>query len=214
MSDKRQSSDACEGNLQNLIELESSDAFELERYELYEAPAYHFQVDRRDFVKLFGGGLVVAFIIKDALAQQESGGRQAGESGRPAANRQLPKEIGAWLHIGEDNRITAYTGKVEFGQDIRTSLTQAVAEELRVPLKAISLVMGDTDLTPYDMGTFGSRTTPTMNIQLRKVAAATRELLLDLAAKQMKANRAGLMIADGKVTTPQTRQAQSYGQLV
>jgi nicotinate dehydrogenase subunit B len=214
MSRELPPSNLSEQETQDARELEFPDAIELERYELYETPAYHFNVDRRDFFKLFGCGLLVGLLIKDAFAQQESGGRQAGESGRPAANRQLPKEIGAWLHIGEDGTVTAYTGKVEFGQDIRTSLTQAVAEELRVPIPSIRFVMGDTDLTPYDMGTFGSRTTPTMNSQLRKVAAATRELLLDLAAEQMKADRATLTAADGKVTNTQAKQAVSYGQLV
>ena len=77
--------------------------------------------------------------------------------------------------IGENGKVTVYTGKVEMGQNIRTSLSQAVAEELHVPIEKIEMVMGDTQLTPFDMGTFGSRTTPTMNLQLRKVAAAARE---------------------------------------
>jgi isoquinoline 1-oxidoreductase len=88
-----------------------------------------------------------------------------------------------------------------------------VAEELRVPLASISLVMGDTDLTPFDMGTFGSRTTPTMAPQLRKAAAAARELLLDRAVEQMKADRAALTAEDGKVTNPTTKQSLGYGQL-
>lgn len=194
--------------------LEPTEAIEWERYELYAAPAYHFQVARRDFFKLFGGGLVVGFLMKEGLAGQDSAGRQSGESGRPASNRQLPKELGAWLHIGEDGRVTAYTGKVEFGQDIRTSLTQAVSEELQLPMTSINLVMGDTDLTPYDMGTFGSRTTPTMNLQLRKVSATARELLLDLAAEQLQADRARLTARDGRVMNSQTKQAIGYGQLV
>ena len=73
--------------------------------------------------------------------------------------------------------------------------------------------MGDTDLTPYDMGTFGSRTTPTMAPQLRKAAAAARELLLDLAAEQMKADRTTLAAGDGKITNLQTKQSLSYGEL-
>jgi Aerobic-type carbon monoxide dehydrogenase, large subunit CoxL/CutL homologs len=188
---------------------------ELERYELFAAPTYQFNVDRREFLKLFGGGLVIVFTLKDAMALQETGGRgrQAGESGRPAPNRTPPKEIDAWLHIGEDGAVTVFTGKVEVGQDIRTSLAQVVAEELRVPLASISLVMGDTDLTPFDMGTFGSRTTPTMAPQLRKAAAAARELLLDRAADQMKADRAALTAEDGKVTNPSTKQSLGYGQL-
>src|ERR1019366_4134409 len=93
----------------------------------------------------------------------------------------LAKAIGAWLHIGENGAVTVYTGKVEVGQNIRTSLSQCVAEELHVPVSKIQMVMGDTQLTPFDMGTFGSRTTPTMSPQLRKVAAAARNLLIGLA---------------------------------
>ena len=73
--------------------------------------------------------------------------------------------------------MTAYTGKVEVGQNARTSLTQAVAEELGAPMSAIEMVMGDTARTPFDMGTFGSMTTPQMIPQLRKAAAAARKLL-------------------------------------
>jgi nicotinate dehydrogenase subunit B len=189
------------------------DAIEPERYELYAAPTYHFNVDRRAFFKLFGGGIVVGFMLKDALALQESGGQQGGESGRRTSNPSLPKEVGAWLRVGEDGTITVYTGKVEFGQDIRTSLAQVVAEELRVPIAAIRLVMGDTDLTPFDMGTFGSRTTPTMAPQLRKAAATAREVLIDLAAEAWKADRAALTASDGKVTSAQTKQSIGYGQL-
>ncbi len=183
------------------------DEIELERYELAEGAAYRFEMHRRDFFKTLGGGILIAFTIKDALALQESGGerRQSGGS--------LPKEIGAWLHIGEDGAATAFTGKVEFGQDIRTSLAQAVAEELRVPMASVRLVMGDTDLTPYDMGTFGSRTTPTMNPQLRKAAAAAREVLIGLAAEQLKVEPASLVAADGKVLHPPTKRALGFGQL-
>ncbi|HJQ67547.1 MAG TPA: molybdopterin cofactor-binding domain-containing protein [Blastocatellia bacterium] len=194
-------------------ELNVSEAIEPERYELYAAPAYHFNVDRRTFFKLFGGGIVVGFMLNEALGRQESGGRQAGESGRSAFNSPLPKEVGAWLKIGEDGAITVYTGKVEFGQEIRTSLTQVVAEELRAPLASIRLVMGDTDLTPFDMGTFGSRTMPTMAPQLRKAAATAREVLIDLAAESWKADRATLAADDGKVRNAQTGQSIGYGQL-
>src|SRR5580700_3022633 len=75
----------------------------------------------------------------------------------------LPQEISAWLHVGEDGSVTVFTGKVEVGQNIRTSLTQAVAEELHVAVDKIQMVMGDTQLTHYDRGTFGSLSTPVMN---------------------------------------------------
>ncbi len=181
---------------------------EPERYELYEAPAYQFELERRDFFKVLGGGIVVALALKDALAQQESGGaRRRGPGG------QAPQEIAAWLHIAEDGAVTAYTGKVEVGQGARTSLTQVVAEELRVPVGSVRMVMADTDLTPFDGGTTGSRTTPAMVPQLRKVAAAAREMLVDLAAEQWKTDRAALAVADGKVTHPGAKQSLSFGQL-
>ncbi|MDQ3813841.1 MAG: molybdopterin-dependent oxidoreductase, partial [Armatimonadota bacterium] len=132
---------------------------------------------------------------------------------RPRRGGGMPPEIAAWLHIAEDGAVTVYSGKAEVGQNIRTSLAQAVAEELHAPLASISLVLGDTDLTPYDAGTFGSRTTPAMSPHLRKVAAAARELLIDLAADQLKAPRDAFAVAEGKVTHLPTKQALHFGQL-
>src|SRR5262249_54393114 len=148
------------------------------------------EMRRRDFFRLLakaGGGLLIVMAFKDAQAQQESGGggRRGGSS--------RPVEIGAWLHIAEDGAVTAYTGKAEVGQNIRASLTQVVAEELRAPVPTVRFVMGDTDLTPYDAGTFGSRTTPEMSPQLRKAAAAARETMLDLAAGELKVERDSLL---------------------
>ena len=155
-------------------------AIEPERYELRAKPSYNFELDRRDFVKIFGAGIAVFLVAKGAFAQQgESGGRRGGFGGE-----QMPKEISAWLHVNEDGAITVYTGKVEIGQNIRTSLAQAVAEEMHAPFQSIALVMGDTQLTPFDMGTFGSRSTPQMGTQLRHVAAAACDILVDIAAKQ------------------------------
>jgi nicotinate dehydrogenase subunit B len=181
---------------------------EPERYELAAGPAYRFETDRRDFFKLLGAGLLVVLVMKNTRAAQESGGR-----GR-SSQQSLPKDIAAWLHIGENGVVTVYTGKVEVGQNIRTSLSQAVAEELHYPINEIQLVMGDTQLTPYDMGTFGSRTTPTMNLQLRKVAAAARDALIGLAATQWQVKAENLVAEDGKVTDPQTNRFVEYAQLV
>ena len=178
---------------------------ELERYELFAKPAYQFGLERRDFFKLLGGGVVLLLALDGSAAAQESG-RTGGRRGD-----ELPQNIGAWLHIGEDGIVTVFTGKTEVGQNIRTSLAQAVAEELHTPVASIKLVMADTDLTPYDMGTFGSRTTPTMAPQLRKVAAAARETLIDLAAEKWKADRTAITVADGRVKW--SGQAASFGEL-
>ena len=159
----------------------ASDAIEAERYELFEGPRYRFELDRRGFVKSFGAGLVVLLVAADTRGQ----GR-GQESGRGGFGNRMSPDVSAWLHVGEDGKVTVFTGKTEIGQNIRTSLTQAVAEELGAPLKDITLVMADTASTPFDIGTFGSLTTPTMNLQLRKVASAAREVLTTRAQGRSK----------------------------
>jgi isoquinoline 1-oxidoreductase len=185
--------------------LEFEAGFEPERYELDETPGRHFLLGRRDLFKLLGGGIVVLFLVEGVSAQER--GRRRGGGGN------TPREVGAWLHIGEEGQVTVYTGKTEVGQNIRTSLAQVVAEELPVPLASIRLVMADTELTPYDAGTFGSRTTPGMAPQLRRAAAAAREALLDLAAEEMKVDRASLTAADGAVLHKGTGEKRPFGQL-
>jgi isoquinoline 1-oxidoreductase len=182
--------------------------FEPERYEITSSPAHRFQPNRREFFKLLGGGIVVVCALNDTSAVQESGG------GRRTFSESLPQEVSAWLHIGEEGAVTVYTGKVEVGQNTRTALTQAVAEELRVPSNLIRMVMGDTDLTPFDMGTFGSRSTPVMSPQLRRAAAAAREMLIDLATKHWNVERAGLVAAGGKIIDEARQRSAEYAELV
>ena len=170
--------------------------FELERYELFDGPAYQFGFNRRQFLKAFSGGVALIVPMSNLIAhtlQQEQ-----DESGRGRGNRGTPNDIGAWIHIEENGTVSVFTGKVEIGQNIRTSLTQTVAEELHVPLSTVRMVMADTDLTPFDMGTFGSRTTPTMAPQLRKAAAAARETLITLAAERWQVEPNSVRIVDAR----------------
>ncbi|HEX7284797.1 MAG TPA: molybdopterin cofactor-binding domain-containing protein [Candidatus Angelobacter sp.] len=167
-------------------------------------PLHHvFEVNRREIFKLLGAGLVVGFTTRSLPAQ---------ESGR-AQGQRIPADLESWLHIAGDGKVTVFTGKVEMGQNIRTSLTQHVAEELRAPVSSITLVMGDTDLVPFDMGTFGSRSTPQMGPQLRHAAATAREMLVEMAAQRWHADRGKLTAQNGAVTDPQTGQSISYGEL-
>jgi CO/xanthine dehydrogenase Mo-binding subunit len=169
---------------------------EVERYELAEEPRYRFELERRDFMRMFatlGGGLLVVASRPDAAAQ---------ESGRSGQANRASADLSAWLHIDERGAITAFTGKTEIGQNIRTSLAQAVADEMSVPLSSVTLVMADTDLTPYDAGTFGSQTTPRMAPQLGRAAATARELLLAEAATRWSVDRSTLRVQDGRVPGP------------
>ena len=183
-------------------------SFDPERYELLpdsdpflEGRFNQSDLTRRDLLRIVGAGVVVAYLgAPGEVTAQRRGGRP-------------PRELSAWLHIAEDSAVTVYTGKVEVGQNIRTSLTQVVAEELRIAPARVLLVMADTGRTPYDFGTAGSRTTPAMASQLRRVAAAARELLLDLAAEQARVKRESLTAGDGKVVGPDGKPAFEFGRL-
>jgi nicotinate dehydrogenase subunit B len=198
---------------------------EIERYELREGAQHLFEVDRRAFFKIFGAGLVVCAAVPAEVAAQQ------GESGRGRSGDRMPEQISAWLHIAESGAITVYTGKAEMGQNIRTSLAQQVAEELRVKLDAISLLMADTAQTPFDMGTFGSRTTPQMGTQLRRMATGAREVLLQRAVQMFSGNTSAqanlpqgaspaavdisnLTAEDGRVIDRRSGRSLSYAELV
>ncbi|HEV2419403.1 MAG TPA: molybdopterin cofactor-binding domain-containing protein, partial [Terriglobia bacterium] len=184
---------------------------EPERYEFTAPPAHQFDLDRRQFFRMMGSGVAVFLLLKDAAWGQsrEPGGGRGFGFGR----EQLPQNIGAWLHIGETGAVTVYTGKAEMGQNIRTSLTQAVAEELRSPAASIRLVMADTKLTPFDMGTFGSRTTPQMGTQLRRVASVARDSMIEMAAKRWDVPVTILTASDGAVRNPANGRVLEYADL-
>lgn len=173
--------------------------------DLQPSPLHSFAINRRQFFKILGGGVAVAFVVTDpvvsVLARENS---LAGID---------DSQVNAWIHIGENDIITVYTGKVEVGQNIRTSLAQMVAEELYVKVDAIQMVMGDTDLTPYDRGTFGSLSTPVMGPQLRKAAASARELMLKMAAKEWNIDPSSLKVHNGKIVNINSNKSLSYGQL-
>ena len=122
----------------------------------------------RDYFDVLGDGLL-------AQLAPPSGG---------AGRRAFPPALDAWLHVGPDGLVRAFTGKVEVGQGTRTARSLVVAEEMGVPLDRVDLVMGDTDLCPWDMGTFGSRSMPDAAPVLRAVSAGARNALGERARAQ------------------------------
>lgn len=161
-------------------------------------------VDRRKFFKLLGGGLAVVFVFEDVFALAAA----------DDITGLVPEgQVGAWIHIGADGVVSVFTGKVEFGQNIRTSLAQQVAEELYVPVGSVKMIMGDTDLVPVDFGTVGSRSTPQMGSQLRRASATARQALLEMAARLWNADVKSLKAAEGMISDPRSGKKIGYGAL-
>ena len=165
------------------------------------------EVSRRKFLKIFGGGIVVTVSANDLLALQEAPVRRR-------FGRTLPDDFNAFLRVGEDGRVTCFTGKIEMGQGVVTSLAQMLADELEVSLDSVDMVMGDTDLCPWDMGTFGSMSTRFFGPPLRAAAAEAREVLLEQAAEKLDVPVDQLMVSDGVVSiTADPEKKISYAEI-
>ncbi|WP_439483411.1 molybdopterin cofactor-binding domain-containing protein [Cyclobacterium plantarum] len=162
-------------------------------------------LSRRSFFKYMGAGIATYFVWTDYLT---SGILTTNEDSFPASD-----QLSSWIHLSASGEITVFTGKVEVGQNIRTSLTQVVAEELFLPVSSITMVMGDTQLTPYDRGTYGSLTTPQMAPILRKAAANLREMLLQQARQEWKLGEISLDMEQGMIQHPNNGKKLSYGDL-
>ena len=129
-------------------------------------------LSRREFLKGVGGVVVV---ITTTPGSSSAMGLDA-EAAEPTFN--------AYLGIGQNGRVTCFTGKVEMGQGIITSLPQMLADELDVAVEMIDMVMGDTDRCPFDHGTWGSLTTRIFGPELQAAAAEARQVLLELAGER------------------------------
>ncbi len=165
-----------------------------------------FTTDRREFLKIFGGGILVLISLGESelLAQGRRGG----------PGQQLPSDFNAFLKIGEDGRVSCFTGKIEMGQGVVTSLAQMLADELTVPLESVDMVMGDTDLCPWDMGTFGSMSTRFFGPPLRAAAAEARAVLVQLAEERLQVPAAQLKAENGAVCVKEhPEQKVSYAEL-
>ncbi len=168
-----------------------------------ETDTRSWEVDRRDFLKITGGGIFVLFVFGDMslLAQQR-------------LRQNLPADFNAFLKVGEDGRVSCYTGKIEMGQGVITSLAQMLADEIDVGIDKVDMVMGDTELCPWDMGTFGSMTTRFFGPALRAAGAEARNVLLQLASEQLKVPPENLVAENGIVSDKRDRKHQvSYAEL-
>lgn len=175
-----------------------------EQYELHQQDIIRGPITRRKFFKRMGLGIASFIVVSDVVSAEIM----------DHLDPSLAEDtIASWIHIDESGKITVFTGKVEVGQNIRTSLAQVVAEELFVEVGDIHLIMGDTDLTPYDRGTYGSLTTPQMAPILRQAAASVRELLKETAAKEWSVDTGGLQMEKGIVFHPSNGKRLSYAQL-
>ena len=158
---------------------------------------------RREFLKRIGGGIIIFFAVGD-VSVLEAQRRQSG----------YPSDFNAYLRIGQDGRVTCLTGKIEMGQGNTTALAQMLGDELDVTFESIDMIMGDTDICPYDSGTYGSRSIKYFGPPLRAAGAEARAVLIELAAEYLKLPKDRLTTKEGIIFDRTKNENQvTYAQL-
>src|ERR1700749_1753356 len=164
------------------------------------------QLSRRDLLK--GTSLlVVSFSLAppvDALAQD------AAAAAKPVSLDQ----VDSFLTIDDKGMVTLYAGKVDLGTGVNIGLAQIVAEELDVRLANVSLVTGDTALTPDQGPTYGSQSIQSGGMQIRQAAATARNALLDQAAQRLGVAKDDLAINEGVIAPKAGGTGVAYPDLI
>ncbi|MBV8741259.1 MAG: xanthine dehydrogenase family protein molybdopterin-binding subunit [Sinobacteraceae bacterium] len=174
------------------------------------SPARGVLISRR--AALHGGGALIVSCALPALPVLAKDAASGDEQGLPGSPSHAPL-VDAWIRIDAQGAVTAFSGKAELGQGIRTALLQVVAEELEVPLAAVSLVTADTARTPDEGFTAGSHSMQDSGTALRHAAAQAREILLSEAARRMKVKLSELHAEAGAVLGPAGTR-MPYGTLI
>jgi len=117
------------------------------------------------------------------------------------------------IRIEPDGSVTAFSGKIEFGQGIRTAFAQLVANELDVPVERVRVVLGDTAQVPFDFGTFGSNSVAQEAPALRLAAAFARRTLIGRASARLGVPATRLDTRDGTIGDGDGKRV-SYADLV
>ena len=154
-------------------------------------------VTRRDLLKT-GGAIIVSFALGAAVPKR--GAAQTAPAGVSDLGKPLDThEVDSFLAVHADGSVTLYTSHVDVGTGLRVAMPQMAAEELGVALDRITLVEGDTALTPNHGGTGGSTGIPRGAVDVRQAAATAREAFLRLGAERLNRPASELTLADGQV---------------
>jgi nicotinate dehydrogenase subunit B len=161
--------------------------------------------NRRQFLKETAA-LVVAFSVdkyQGAIAQSVARSKSTST-----------ERVDGFLAIDKNGNVTLYSGKVDLGTGVRTALAQIVAEELDIPFAAVTVIQGDTALTPDQGTTSGSFSIQNGGMQIRQAAATARQALLSAAARKLHVQKSDLSVTDGQISAKSTHRSVGYGELV
>lgn len=165
------------------------------------------------------GALIVSFAAARTFAQGGGAAQDAESGARVPPTESLPGSLkhspllDSWIRIDANGAITVFTGKAELGQGIKTALLQVAAEQLDVPVAALTLQTADTTLTANEGFTAGSHSMQDSGTAILHASAQTRAILIAEAGRRLGLPADQLNTNSGTVKAPDGRRL-SYGELV
>ena len=157
------------------------------------------RLSRRSFLQS-SGSLVVSFSLASLAARGQTPPAPAPAAPAPAAPPPPPQpEIDGFVAIAADGKVSVFSGKVDLGTGVRTAITQIAAEELYVPLERVTVIQGDTLLTPDQGVTFGSLSIQSGGTQIRQACATARAALMAKGAEKLGVAPDAVWVKDGSV---------------
>ena len=179
-------------------------AEDIHKYYFHDVKKPPVQIDRREFLKNIGGGIIIVFSLSQMSFLTGCKPRNGGDL----------TEFNAYLRVKEDGGVDCFSGKIEMGQGANTSLAQVLADELEVSIDKVNMIMGDTELCPHDDGTWGSMTSRFHDPLIRAAAAEAREVLKKLASEKLSVPVEQLQVENGIIFAESDRNKNiTYAEL-
>ena len=126
-----------------------------------------------------------------------------------------PDQLSSYIAVNADGTVSAFFGKTDMAQGLFTAIGQMVAEELDVPYKAVTVIMGQTASSVNQGGSSGSTGIQFGGKQMRMAAAEARRVLLDMAAARLGTPADQLIVVNGVVSAAFNRDKKiSYAELI
>ncbi len=168
-------------------------------------------VSRRSLLKA-GGALVVSIGMPVALDTVLGIGEAFAQGAKPPL---MPDQLSSYIAVNADGTVSAFFGKMDMGQGLFVAIGQMVAEELDVPFKAVSVIMGDTATSVNQGGASGSTGIQMGGKQMRMAAAEARRVLVEMAAAKLGLSADALTVTDGVVHAKgDASKKASYAELI
>ncbi|MFL6820988.1 MAG: molybdopterin cofactor-binding domain-containing protein [Xanthobacteraceae bacterium] len=168
-------------------------------------------VSRRSLLKA-GGALVVSIGTPVTLDAVLGMGDAFAQGTKPPL---MPDQLSSYIAVNADGTVSAFFGKMDMGQGLFVAIGQMVAEELDVPFKAVTVIMGDTATSVNQGGASGSTGIQNGGKQMRMAAAEARRVLVDMAAAKLALPADALTVTDGVVHAKDDPSKRvSYAELI